>query len=884
MSQSNKLAPPKLLLRPSALGSSSQDKSPSQLFGSNNKEKSSAQLFRPSNKDVKVNQLFGSNDKSSVPIQLFAKKPPTERVQSKTVVNIFKPAVPQFTAKKDVSTTSSTGVKKASSLGINMPKPGPVSTIPVPSKGVKNSSSHRTNLPKSGPVSNTPSTGVKNSPSLGSSMPKSGPVSNTKNSSALGTDLPKTGPVSNKISTGNQNSSSFGSEMPKSKPVTTTSSASLGTDMPESGPTVGKLPERSKSRKSKAPRKNVVPNSSLPQSSNGASTTPTSSLPTEPKTNVDLSLTSKHHSNVVSTPSSVPLEASQLDLKNKENVQTSDEDQTKVDASSTKIETSSRTSSIPEKSTKNVAYNAKPDLISSNDKIDQLSDDLNKTDSDVIHNLQNRMNKEIVSEKIAVEQKNYLKEITNNEHSILDDSNFTKKRFDCDQCPKSYKHSTNLYTHKKLHTGENSKKSGTVDENSKDNKNVEKKKPGRKATKCGDCKNCKNQKDCGKCKNCLDKPKFGGPSKIRQKCIEKVCLKPKNDFTGTKTSASPQQKLNEPGLNNIMEESSIFPTDNLDESLDLDTSMEAYIDDFQKEDFDDIPLQENLNESELNHIIDNLGESSVLDAFPSKESDESLEIDSSMNSYIDDFLNASSDFLNPSSDLNSDLDSSIDSLLDDVLDDPAEFDASSLNGTFNATLDEVSQTEIPNKTEKQKQKRKRKIINCKNCPNCKRSKDCGKCENCLYKENVKKQGERIKSTKYKCLQKVCLNIKQNQPIKTETPDEDNALEDPNRSTLETDSELKNEDASQNSQLEEFEELFELFLDVVDLSKTDYSMPQNIKIIASYENSQINHLGDLLNMQNEVVFDVDEENYTVKNAKKQNEVIFDVDEGNYTVQI
>merc|ERR1719319_2024315 len=41
--------------------------------------------------------------------------------------------------------------------------------------------------------------------------------------------------------------------------------------------------------------------------------------------------------------------------------------------------------------------------------------------------------------------------------------------------------------------------------------------------------------ECGKCKNCMDKPKFGGPGKIRQKCLEKICLHGKEEEKRKKT-------------------------------------------------------------------------------------------------------------------------------------------------------------------------------------------------------------------------------------------------------------------------------------------------------------------------------------------------------------
>ena len=40
--------------------------------------------------------------------------------------------------------------------------------------------------------------------------------------------------------------------------------------------------------------------------------------------------------------------------------------------------------------------------------------------------------------------------------------------------------------------------------------------------KCGECYACL-RKDCGKCSHCLDKPKFGGPNKMKQVCIKKKC-------------------------------------------------------------------------------------------------------------------------------------------------------------------------------------------------------------------------------------------------------------------------------------------------------------------------------------------------------------------------
>lgn len=39
---------------------------------------------------------------------------------------------------------------------------------------------------------------------------------------------------------------------------------------------------------------------------------------------------------------------------------------------------------------------------------------------------------------------------------------------------------------------------------------------------CGQCKAC-TRDDCGECRACIDKPKFGGPGKLRKKCYNRVC-------------------------------------------------------------------------------------------------------------------------------------------------------------------------------------------------------------------------------------------------------------------------------------------------------------------------------------------------------------------------
>jgi len=47
--------------------------------------------------------------------------------------------------------------------------------------------------------------------------------------------------------------------------------------------------------------------------------------------------------------------------------------------------------------------------------------------------------------------------------------------------------------------------------------------PRKKRTSCGTCTSCKRD-DCGKCIACLDKVKFGGENKRKQKCFERRCI------------------------------------------------------------------------------------------------------------------------------------------------------------------------------------------------------------------------------------------------------------------------------------------------------------------------------------------------------------------------
>lgn len=42
--------------------------------------------------------------------------------------------------------------------------------------------------------------------------------------------------------------------------------------------------------------------------------------------------------------------------------------------------------------------------------------------------------------------------------------------------------------------------------------------------RCGECENCQ-QVDCGICRFCKDKPRFGGPGRLKQSCIKRKCIR-----------------------------------------------------------------------------------------------------------------------------------------------------------------------------------------------------------------------------------------------------------------------------------------------------------------------------------------------------------------------
>ena len=56
----------------------------------------------------------------------------------------------------------------------------------------------------------------------------------------------------------------------------------------------------------------------------------------------------------------------------------------------------------------------------------------------------------------------------------------------------------------------------------KEEKNIIQKEKKTRKSQCRQCAACRRE-DCGKCENCVDKKKFGGPDKKRQKCVHRLC-------------------------------------------------------------------------------------------------------------------------------------------------------------------------------------------------------------------------------------------------------------------------------------------------------------------------------------------------------------------------
>eukprot|EP00092_Neocalanus_flemingeri_P020159 GFUD01021826.1.p1 GENE.GFUD01021826.1~~GFUD01021826.1.p1 ORF type:complete len:842 (+),score=260.83 GFUD01021826.1:135-2528(+) len=88
------------------------------------------------------------------------------------------------------------------------------------------------------------------------------------------------------------------------------------------------------------------------------------------------------------------------------------------------------------------------------------------------------------------------------------------KKYKCEQCDNEYTNKDNVRRHfRKAHPNITEPIFEMQYEKSRKKKTLS----------CKTCKSCKAD-DCGVCLYCKDKPKFGGPSKLRQRCVRRICL------------------------------------------------------------------------------------------------------------------------------------------------------------------------------------------------------------------------------------------------------------------------------------------------------------------------------------------------------------------------
>ncbi|XP_017574933.1 methyl-CpG-binding domain protein 1a isoform X1 [Pygocentrus nattereri] len=98
---------------------------------------------------------------------------------------------------------------------------------------------------------------------------------------------------------------------------------------------------------------------------------------------------------------------------------------------------------------------------------------------------------------------------------------FLKKKIS----PLGKKHYASSLTAKRLEKEkmEEIKKQDSEDDDGADDDDQDFEPKKRKRRMCGQCKACLRDQDCGKCDFCMDKPKYGGKNKKRQKCRYRQC-------------------------------------------------------------------------------------------------------------------------------------------------------------------------------------------------------------------------------------------------------------------------------------------------------------------------------------------------------------------------
>eukprot|EP00938_MAST-03A_sp_MAST-3A-sp1_P001463 g1463.t1 len=72
------------------------------------------------------------------------------------------------------------------------------------------------------------------------------------------------------------------------------------------------------------------------------------------------------------------------------------------------------------------------------------------------------------------------------------------------------------------------------------------KRRSKRSLQCGSCKGCTMKYDCGHCKYCLDKKKFGGPNKLRKRCMYRICERISSESSKITKADKKKRKLNPP--------------------------------------------------------------------------------------------------------------------------------------------------------------------------------------------------------------------------------------------------------------------------------------------------------------------------------------------------
>ena len=269
---------------------------------------------------------------------------------------------------------------------------------------------------------------------------------------------------------------------------------------------------------------------------------------------------------------------------------------------------------------------------------------------------------------------------------------------------------------------------------------------------CRTCPGCKTP-DCGECRNCKDKPKFGGPNKIRQRCLNKPPCQMKDE----KRRQSDSYKLNESNqddnfshLENSIEEDSDVPDRTVDSASDLDPEPDTE----NETDAEEETLQTEVSSESLDNSYSN----EYYDYEPDKE--EPMKANSSEN---DAQCSSESDIKN---EMNNPIEDEVAEINDDI--EAANQDQEQvLEHEDNESLDETDNSLFSEETDElsspvvgSRKKKKVSLRSCR-CPGC-LAPECGKCKYCLDKPRFGGKNR----LRQRCVMKVChLKKKDDQPRK-----------------------------------------------------------------------------------------------------------------------